>query len=99
MVILRWTWHVGRRRPVRGKPTVCPHGPPAWCNRVHIPEDPRLGEPLCSDCYDYEGHAALNWWAPELWRRFTITLRRLLAAAPGSPTPISAAAAGSPSSR
>jgi hypothetical protein len=24
-------------------------------------------------------HAAFNWWAPELWRRFTITLRRVLA--------------------
>src|SRR6185312_4709910 len=35
-----------RCRPARGKPTVCPHGRPAWCNRVHMPEDPRLGEPL-----------------------------------------------------
>ena len=42
-------------------------------------DDPRLGEPLCADCYDYAGHVAFNWWAPELWRRFTITLRRILA--------------------
>jgi hypothetical protein len=74
-----------RCRPARGKPTVCPHGRPAWCNRVHMPEDPQLGEPLCPDCYDYDGHAAFNWWAPELWRRFTITLRRLLARRAGLP--------------
>lgn len=68
-----------RCRPSRGRPTVCPHGRPSWCNRTHGQDDPRLGEPLCGDCYDYAGHAAFNWWAPELWRRFTITLRRQLA--------------------
>jgi hypothetical protein len=31
------------------------------------------------DCYNYAGHVAFNWHAPELWRRFTITLRRVLA--------------------
>jgi hypothetical protein len=46
---------------------------------VHTDDDPRLGEPLCGDCYDYPGHVAFNWHAPELWRRFTITLRRVLA--------------------
>jgi hypothetical protein len=46
---------------------------------VHDEQDSRLGEPLCADCYDYAAHAAFNWWAPELWRRFTITLRRVLA--------------------
>ena len=30
------------------------------------------------DCYDYTGHVLFAWHAPELWRRFTITLRRLL---------------------
>ena len=68
-----------RCRPARGRPTVCPHGRPSWCSRIHDEQDPRLGEPLCGDCYDYPGHAAFNWWAPELWRRFTITLRRTLA--------------------
>ena len=33
---------------------------------------------LCEDCYDYTGHVLFAWHAPELWRRFTITLRRLL---------------------
>ena len=40
---------------------------------------PRLGEPLCPDCYDYTGSVLFNACAPELWRRFTITLRRTLA--------------------
>ena len=38
-----------------------------------------VGQPLCPDCYDYLGHLVWQWWAPELWRRFTITLRRVLA--------------------
>ncbi|MCA1696346.1 MAG: replication initiation protein, partial [Actinobacteria bacterium] len=41
--------------------------------------DPRLGQPICPDCYDYPAHIAFNWHAPELWRRFTIALRRALA--------------------
>jgi hypothetical protein len=69
----------GRCRPPRGKPQLCPHGRPNWCNRIHTDDDPRLGQPLCEDCYDYPGHVAFNWHAPELWRRFTITLRRILA--------------------
>ena len=35
-----------------------------------------MGQPLCPDCYDYAGHVLFNWHAPELWRRFTIALRR-----------------------
>ncbi len=69
----------GRCRPPRGKPQLCEHGRPTWCTRVHTDDDPRLGRPLCGDCYDYPGHVAFNWHAPELWRRFTITLRRVLA--------------------
>ena len=38
-----------------------------------------LGEALCPECYDYPGSVAFNWAAPELWRRFTIALRRRLA--------------------
>ena len=37
-----------------------------------------VGQPLCEDCYDYTGHVLFAWHAPELWRRFTISLRRLL---------------------
>ena len=31
------------------------------------------------ECYDYIGSVLFNAHAPELWRRFTITLRRTLA--------------------
>jgi hypothetical protein len=65
-----------RARRVR---PVCPHGRPLWCNRRHEHDDPRLGEPLCADCYDYLGHVLWQWWAPELWRRFTLLLRGALA--------------------
>jgi hypothetical protein len=68
-----------RCRPARGTPRLCPHGRPTWCTTFHTENDPRLGHPLCPDCYDYPGHIAFNWHAPELWRRFTITLRRVLA--------------------
>ena len=49
------------------------------CPDRHARDDPRLGEPLCPDCYDYTGSVLFNACAPELWRRFTITLRRALA--------------------
>ena len=68
-----------RCRPTKGKPQLCQHGRPTWCTAVHADDDPRLGQPICSDCYDYPGHIAFNWHAPELWRRFTIALRRALA--------------------
>jgi hypothetical protein len=68
----------GRCRPW-GESKLCGHQRPVWCGAVHREEDELLGTPLCSDCYDYPGHVKFNWWAPELWRRFTITLRRVLA--------------------
>lgn len=69
----------GRCRPPRGRPAVCAHGRPTWCGAVHVEGDARLGQPLCIDCYAYADHVAFNWHAPELWRRFTIGLRRTLA--------------------
>jgi hypothetical protein len=59
----------------------CPHGKPLGCRMIHEATDPVLGEPLCPDCYDYTGHVLFSWHAPELWRRFTIGLRRLVARA------------------
>lgn len=35
--------------------------------------------PLCWECYDYTGHVLWQWHAPELFRRFTITLQRRMA--------------------
>jgi hypothetical protein len=68
-----------RCRPTHGRPRLCRHGRPSWCTAIHTEDDPRLGQPICPDCYDYTGHIAFNWHAPELWRRFTIAVRRALA--------------------
>ena len=62
---------------------VCAHGRGRTCDRTHPDDDPQLGEPVCPDCYDYLAAVAFNWRAPELWRRFTIALRRRLAAGLG----------------
>ncbi|WP_323098118.1 replication initiator [Intrasporangium sp. YIM S08009] len=76
----------GRRcRPYRAKDEAgrCPHNRPTVCHATHLDGDRMLGQPLCGDCYDYESHVVWQWWAPELWRRFTIALRRALARALG----------------
>ncbi len=71
----------GRRcRPRTGDARqLCPHGRPSWCMAVHQHTDTIVGQPLCVDCYDYHSHLVWQWYAPELWRRFTIGLRRQLA--------------------
>ncbi|WP_051467505.1 replication initiator [Actinomadura oligospora] len=61
----------------------CPHGRSQSCTTRHSAEDARLGEPLCPDCYDYAGSVLFNALAPELWRRFTLALRRRVAKAAG----------------
>jgi hypothetical protein len=57
----------------------CPHGRDISCPTRHVDEDPRLGRPLCPDCYDYEAAVLFNLWAGDLWRRFTTYLPRHLA--------------------
>jgi hypothetical protein len=71
----------GARRchPVTRGQSKCPHGRPRTCHARHAEDDPLLGQPLCRDCYDYASHVVWQWQAPNLWRRFTITLRRLVA--------------------
>jgi hypothetical protein len=71
-----------RCHPRRNAP-LCPHGRPMSCTDHHHPDDPRLSEPLCQDCYDYSGQVLFNALAPELWRRFTLALRRRVAKAAG----------------
>lgn len=56
----------------------CLHGKPLWCSTTHDEGDTHVGQPICADCYDYAGHVLFAWHLPELWRRFTITLRRTL---------------------
>lgn len=58
---------------------VCEHGNPTGCRCHHDADDPQRGNAVCSECYDYAGHVVWQYHAPELWRRFTIRLRRELA--------------------
>jgi hypothetical protein len=63
------------------------HGRPLYCLARHGEQDTQLGRSLCW-CYDYPSHVLWQWHAPELWRRFTITLARALAARCGlTPAP------------
>ncbi|WP_141999219.1 replication initiator [Amycolatopsis cihanbeyliensis] len=66
-------------RPVTrtGKPRPCA------CGEFHHEHDTRLGSPLDPAGYDYVGAVLWQAHAPELWRRFTITLARHLACALG----------------
>jgi hypothetical protein len=57
---------------------MCGHGRHRQCDAFHDLSDPTVGQPLCGECYDYLGHVHFAWHAPELWRRFTIHLRRSL---------------------
>jgi hypothetical protein len=65
-------------RPRRDHP-MCVHGRPMYCPRHHTVDDAHVGEPLCRDCYDYTAHVLWQWHAPELWRRFTLALKRRIA--------------------
>jgi hypothetical protein len=67
-------WHPRTRGPA-----TCEHGRPRTCTARHDDQDELLGQPLCPDCYDYASQLVWQWWAPALWRRFTIGLRRSIA--------------------
>jgi hypothetical protein len=60
-----------------GKPRPCA------CGEFHCDYDTRLGSPLDPASYDYVGAVLWQAHATELWRRFTITAARHLAAALG----------------
>ena len=57
----------------------CRHAYRTDCQQTHQPDDERLGEPLCAECFDYTGAVLWNAHATELWRRTTIGIRRQLA--------------------
>jgi hypothetical protein len=57
----------------------CPHGLRDGCWHRHDEDDPWLGEPLCTGCYDAQAQVLWNALAPELWRRTTIAVYRTLA--------------------
>jgi hypothetical protein len=73
------------RRCHPGTAAACPHGRPASCHTVHTTDDLAIGQPVCSDCFDYFGAVMWNANAGELWRRTTIGLRRSLARMAGIP--------------
>ncbi|GAB3705980.1 plasmid replication initiator protein [Amycolatopsis oliviviridis] len=81
LVHTRVIGHNGQVRPCRARRNTepCPHGRPQTCLERHHEHDPRVGEPICRDCYDYRHQAAWNFHAGELWRRTTIALNRALA--------------------
>jgi hypothetical protein len=68
-----------RRCRPRRELDVCRHGVRLSCGEVHGEDDPRLGEPLCPECFDYEQAVLWNALAPELWRRTAIQVPRELA--------------------
>jgi hypothetical protein len=57
----------------------CPHGRDVSCPTRHVDADPRLGQPMCGDCYDYQAAVLFNAYAADLWRRFVTYLPRHLA--------------------
>ncbi|MGH2707395.1 MAG: replication initiator [Actinomycetota bacterium] len=56
----------------------CPHGRPLACWTSHAEDDPCLGNPICSDCFDYSGQVIWNALAPELWRCTPTYIERVL---------------------
>jgi hypothetical protein len=69
---------------VRRDAETCPHGVVMSCRERHGEGDPRVGQALCPDCYDYTGAVLFNAYVGELWKRLTIYLRREIAAAVGT---------------
>src|ERR1019366_7004941 len=68
---------------VTAHPRRCPHGRDVSCPTRHMDDDPRLGQPMCGDCYDYTAAVVFNAYAGDLWRRFTTYLPRYLARVAG----------------
>jgi hypothetical protein len=56
----------------------CEHRRAACCFTRHHRDDPKLGQPLCPDCYDYPSHVVWNNSAGELWRRTKQAIERHL---------------------
>jgi hypothetical protein len=74
----------GARRCRLGAPSdLCEHGIPLRCLERHAAGDPRIGQALCPDCYDYEAAALWNANLGALWRRTITYLPRELAALGG----------------
>jgi hypothetical protein len=57
----------------------CPHGRRLGCWQRHDEDDPRLGEPLCTRCYQAGAQVLWNALAGRLWSRTTVYVYRALA--------------------
>ncbi|MEU7570497.1 replication initiator [Micromonospora sp. NPDC049240] len=70
-----------RPAPCRARTTAgtCEHRQPAACFARHDANDPRLGQPLCLDCYDHAHQVVWNHFSGELWRRTKQAVERHLA--------------------
>lgn len=69
-----------RCRPrTRDKGARCPHRRPISCHKIHDADSAIVGAPFCPECHDWTTAIVWQWWAPELWRRTTIELKRALA--------------------
>ena len=64
--------------PRRDRP-VCPHGRAASCGERHSASDPKVGEPLCPECFDYRGAILFNAQVSKLWNATRIATVRHLA--------------------
>jgi hypothetical protein len=74
----------GGVRPCRpGGIATCEHSLSLNCLERHAENDPRIGQALCSACYDYEAAALWNASLGALWRRTITYLPRELAALSG----------------
>ncbi|RKT84040.1 hypothetical protein SAMN05421805_11918 [Saccharopolyspora antimicrobica] len=56
---------------------------PCRCGEFHHPDDPRLGQPIDPEAYDYTGHVLWQAHAGALWHRFITYVKRRLAEAAG----------------
>jgi hypothetical protein len=72
-----------RRCRIGGPSDHCEHGIPMGCPERHAQDDPRIGQALCPDCYDFEAAALWNASLGALWRRTITYLPRELAALGG----------------
>jgi hypothetical protein len=64
----------------RARSPRCEHGHTTRCGAYHGDDDPMLGAPLCTDCFDYEGAVLWNATASALWHRTMVRLRQGIAA-------------------
>jgi hypothetical protein len=68
----------------RSRTVRCRHGASTTCPAQHDSDDPRLGTPLCLECFDYESAVVWNAMASRLWHRTIVRLRQGVAATHGT---------------